>query len=217
MLIGVQSNERVSMTDRQEIDKAALRNEIESIKDAMGMNERYGSQFHLWLVYGVLVGLASMGSQAVVSLDLPWWGHWVSWGVLMGVGGVYQWFVPDDTAGGTTEAKPSIGLLYAAVFGYVLVVIAAVSAFLNGSASVVSSTVFAVFVGGVGTAYLLVGNVLKAYYIRRRDRWAFYVGGVWMLVLAALLPQVGLLREWGYAVFGLVFAVHSVGSYLYLR
>jgi hypothetical protein len=38
-----------------------------------------------------------------------------------------------------------------------------------------------------------------------------------MLVLAALLPQISLLRQWGYAVFGLVFAVHAVGSYLYLR
>jgi hypothetical protein len=205
------------MTDSQELDKAALRSEIESIKDAIGINERYGSQFHLWLVYGVLVGLASVGSQAVVSLDLPWWGHWVSWGVLMGVGSVYQWFVSDDTAGGTAEAKPSIGLLYAAVFGYVVVIIAAMSAFLDGSPSVVGSTVFAVFVGGVGTAYLLVGNVLKAYYIRRRDRLAFYVGGGWMLVLAALLPQVSILREWGYGVFGLAFAVHAVGSYIYLR
>ena len=205
------------MTENQEFDKAALRKEIETIKDAMGISERYASQFHLWLVYAVLVGMASIGSQAVVSLDLPWWGHWVSWGVFMGIGGIYQQIVTDDTGEGTAEAKPSIGLLYAAVFGYVLVVIAAMSVFLDGSASVVSSTVFAVFVGGVGTAYLLIGNVLKAYYIRRRDRWAFYVGGGWMLVLAALLPQISLLRQWGYAVFGLAFAVHAVSSYLYLR
>lgn len=217
MLIKVQSNFHSRMTESQEIDKTALREEIENIKDAMGINERYASQFHIWLVYAVLVGVASMGSQAVVSLNLPWWGHWVSWGLFMGIGGVYQGFVTDDTGEGTAEAKPSIGLLYAAVFGYVLVVVAAVSAFLDGPSSVVSSTVFAVFVGGVGTAYLLIGNVLKAYYIRRRDRWAFYVGGSWMLVLAALLPQIELLREWGYAVFGFVFGIHAVGSYLYLR
>lgn len=217
MFIRIQSDHLLRMTENQEFDTAALKKEIETIKDAMGMRERYASQFHLWLVYAVLVGAASIGSQAVVSLGLPWWGHWVSWGVFMGIGGVYQQFVTDDTGEGTAVAKPSIGLLYAAVFGYVLVVIAAMSAFLEGSPSVVSSTVFAVFVGGVGTAYLLIGNVLKAYYIRRRDRWAFYVGGGWMLVLAALLPQVGILRQWGYAVFGFTFAAHAVGSYLYLR
>ena len=72
-------------------------------------------------------------------------------------------------------------------------------------------------VGLVGVAYLVVGEALRAYYIRRRDRFAFYVGGAWMLVLAALLPSIEFFHTWGYATFGVVYAAHAVVSYLLLR
>jgi len=196
-----------------------LREELETIKEAMGLQERYGSELRLWLVYAVLVGLASLGSQAVVALELPPWGHWLSWGAFIGVGVVYQTVVlGDDYSGGDSEARPGLGLQYGAVLVYALVVLAVVAPLFPGAdPTLASSVVFAVAVGAVGTAYVLAGNVLKAYRIRRRDRLAFYAGGAWMLALAVLLPRVTLLQRWGYAVFGLAFAVHAVGSYLALR
>lgn len=207
------------MSGDAELDSEALRTELETIKDAMGLGERYESEFHLWLVYGVLVGLASLGSQAVVLYGLPGWGHWVSWGGFMSLGGIYQAVALDTSSGtGADGARPSLGLSYLAVFGYAVAVLVIAAPLFEGVGSAVaSSTVFAVFVGAVGLAYLLAGNTLQAYYIRRRDRYAFYVGGAWILGLAVLLPRVALLRRWGYAVFGVAFAVHAVASYLYLR
>lgn len=205
------------MTEDTEIDVEQLRTELDHIKDAMGIQERYPSQFQIWLIYGVLVAIAAVGSQLVVLLDLPGWGHWVSWGATMGLGGVYQWATTEGEAGGSTEAKPDIWLQYLAAFAYALVVLAIVAPLLaDASAPVASSTIFAIIVGGVGLAYLVAGNALKAYYIRRRDRYAFYLGGVWMFVLAALIPHVAILRQWGYAVFGIAFGVHALGSYIVL-
>lgn len=205
------------MTDETEIDVDRLRTELDQIKDAMGIQERYPSQFQLWLVYGVLVGLAALGSQAVVLLDLPGWGHWVSWGVFMGAGGVYQWLATDEYPDGEAGTKPDIALVYLAVLCYALVVIAAVSPLFAGAdEAVVGSTVFAVAVGAVGLAYLVAGNALKAFYIRRRDRLALYVGGLWMLGLALAIPRIPVLQRWGYAAFGIAFGLHAVGSYLAL-
>jgi hypothetical protein len=202
----------------EELDVEELRSELETIKDAMGIQERYPSQFQLWLVYGVLVALASLGSQAVVLLDLPGWGHALSWGGFMAAGSVYQYLaVDDETSSGGGEAKPSVPLVYLAVFAYAVVALVAVAPLFEGSdPTVASSTIFAVFVGAVGLAYLLAGNVLTAYYIRTRDRRTFYVGGVWMLVLAGLIPHIGVLQRWGYAVFGIAFGVHAVVSYVVL-
>jgi len=202
----------------KELDVEELRTELETIKDAMGIQERYPSQFQLWLVYGVLVALASVGSQVVVLLDLPWWGHWLSWGGLMALGAAYQTVGMDDyPTKRSEEAKPSLPLVYLGVFGYAVVVLTMIAPLFEGvDPAVASSTIFAIFVGGVGLAYLVVGNLLTAYYIRKRDRQTFYVGGLWMLVLAGLIPHVGILRTWGYAIFGIAFGVHAVVSYTVL-
>jgi len=202
----------------EELNVEELRAELETIKDAMGIQERYPSQFRLWLVYGLLVALASLGSQLVVLLELPWWGHWLSWGSLMALGGAYQAVGVDDyPEGGSAGAKPDIPMVYLFVFAYAVTVLTLIAPLFDGASDVVaSSTIFAVFVGAVGLAYLVAGNVLKAYYIRKRDRQTFYVGGVWMLLLAGVIPHVGVLRTWGYAAFGIAFGVHAVGSYVVL-
>ncbi len=202
----------------EELDVEQLRSELETIKDAMGIQERYPTQFRVWLVYGVLVALASVGSQAVVMQELPWWGHWLSWGGFMTAGGIYQAVAVDDrTSSQTGAAKPDLRLVYLSVFGYALVVLSFLSPLLEGvESAVASSTIFALFVGAVGLAYLVAGNLLQAYYIRKRDRLAFYVGGVWMLGFAGLLPQFALLRQWGYALFGIAFGLHAIGSYIVL-
>jgi hypothetical protein len=203
----------------EELDVEELQRELATIKDAMGLRERYPSQFQLWLVYGVLVGLASLGSQAVAVVGLPGWGHAVSWAGFMGLGNVYQYVALDDHTedGQTGGAKPSIGLQYVVVLAYAVLVVWLLAPALDSLAAVrASATIFAVAVGAVGLAYLLAGNALRAYYIRRRDRLAFYAGGVWMLALAAAIPTVPALQRWGYAVFGIAFGLHAVVSYYVL-
>jgi uncharacterized protein YhhL (DUF1145 family) len=136
----------------------------------------------------------------------------------MALGSAYQAVGLDDhpTTDGR-DAKPSIPLVYLSAFGFAVVVVTIVAPLVeSATAAVASSTVFAIFVGAVGLAYLVTGTLLKAYYIRRRDRQTFYVGGVWMLVLAGVIPHVAVLRTWGYAVFGIAFGVHAVASYIVL-
>lgn len=200
-------------------DVEALERDLERIKEAMGLQERYPSRFHAWLVYGLLVPLAALGSQAVVLYDLPGWGHLLSWGGFMGAGGVYLWLSGAEASGpGAGPGKPNIGVQWLTVFGYALVVLLAVSPALAGVDSVAAqATVFAVVVGAVGASYLLLANALEAYYVRQFDRRVIAVGGLWMLVLAAAIARVDLLRTWGYAAFGLAYFAYAMAAYLVLR
>jgi hypothetical protein len=205
------------MTDA-EIDVEALRTELDQIKDAMGLRERYPAQFRLWLVYGLLVPLAAFGSQAVATWDLSPWLHPVSWGAFMSVAGLFGWRHDSTESGGpTAEGKPDIWFQFLSVFAFGVVVMALLGPVAaDAPEDLVSITVFAAMVGLVGVAYLVVGNSMKAHYVRRRDRYALYAGGVWMLALAAAMPHVGALRTWGYAAFGVAFGVHAVVSYAVL-
>lgn len=204
------------MTDHDEIDVETLRTELDQIKGAMGLKERYPSQFRLWLVYGVLVFLAALGSQAVVTFELPDWGHSVAWFGFIGIGALYEWLVLDDheTSG---EAKPNIRLQGVAIAGFLVATFVIVGPLLEGAGDLeTTSTIFALILGTVGTYYIVAGSSMAAYYVRARDRYAFYIGGAWILAYAAVMPRIGLLQEWGYAVFGVLFALHAVGSYVAL-
>lgn len=205
------------MTDDTELDAEDLRAELNQIKEAMGLHERYPSQFQAWLVYAGLVLLASLVSQAIVTFELPPWGHPVAWFGLIGVGVAYgRYVLPDD--GTTGDAVPSIRVQGLAVAGYILAVLVAVGPLLDGAGEAVgTATQFGLILGGVGVYYLLVGSSLRAYRVRARDRYAFYAGGAWILAYAAAMPRVDVLQEWGYAVFGILFALHGVGSYVALR
>ncbi|PSP92169.1 hypothetical protein BRC87_00705 [Halobacteriales archaeon QS_4_66_20] len=207
------------MSEDSEIDPEMLRREVDQIKDAMGLQERYPSQFRLWLVFGVLVALASAGSQVIYLRDLSGSLHTVVWFGLLGVGWVYQWS-SGETDGGwsATGTKPRIGVLWASVFALYFVFVFTLGPAIDEVGGPESDMLlFSLVVGLVGVAYLVVGEALRAYYIRRRDRFAFYVGGAWMLVLAALLPSIEFFHTWGYATFGVVYAAHAVVSYLLLR
>lgn len=208
------------MSEDTEIDPAVLREEVDQIKDAMGLKERYPSQFDLWLVFGGLVFVASMGSQLIAIREMSGLLHSVVWFGLLGGGGLYQWWESrgSDWDHSPTGTKPRIGLLYPAVFSFVIVVAFTLFPEVDDVADAkLSALVFSQFVGLTGVAYVVVGEALRAYYIRRRDRWAFYLGGLWMLSLAVLIPTVELLHTWGYAMFGIVYAAHAVGSYFVLN
>lgn len=205
------------MSEATELDPDALQAELERIKDAMGLRERYPSQFDMWLVFGGLVLVASLGSQFVVLRDLPGYWHPVIWTVLMGAGGVFGWWRRSDEPVPSTGTKPNVLLQAAAVAAMYFVFVFGLAPALGGAGDrLVSITIFSLIIGLVGTAYIVAGESLKAYFIRRRDRYAFYVGGAWMLVLAALMPNVAVLHTWGYAVYGLLYVAYAVGAYLVL-
>lgn len=205
------------MTGESEIDVAALRSELDQIKDAMGIDERYPSQFRLWPVWGVLVLAASLASQYVALAALPGVLHAVVWFSFMGLGGVAQWRLVDPDPAGDTATKPDLWVQVGAVFSVYVVYVTTLGPALSGlDGQQAGAVLFGLIVALVGAAYVVAGNALKAYYIRRRDRWAFYVGGLWMLGLAVSIPNVPVLTRWGYAAYGVLFGVHSVVSYAVL-
>lgn len=204
------------MTDDTEIDPERLQRELDQIKGAMGIRERYPATFEYWAVYGLLVPVAAAVSQYVELAGLPGYWHPIAWFALMGLGGVYSWVGIDDEGTGTADAKPSIPLAFAAVFSYYLVVVVALSQVGPLDRTTEAALVFAMVVGLVGVAYLVVGNALRAYYIRRRDRFAMYVGGAWMVGLAAAIPVFDPLRTWGFAVYGALFGLYPLVTYVAL-
>lgn len=211
------ANSREGGASDPDIDRADLKAELDQIKDAMGLGERYPAEFRLWLVFGVLVFAASLASQYVLLRGLPSYLHGLVWFGFMGAGGAYQWYTVDrddwSRAGGEPSAYLQAGAVFSLYVVYVLVLGPALDPLPEQQASLV---LFSLIVALVGVAYLVMGNTLNAYNIRKLDRYAFYVGGGWMLVLAAAMPNVGFLRTWGYAVYGALFLLHSVGSYIVL-
>jgi len=207
------------MSDSAEVDPETLRRELKGIKDAMGLQERYPSQFGLWLVYGALVLAASLASQYIHLRELPGYWHPLAWFAILSLGGIYQWRALEARSGGfgSIGAKPRIPLQFAGVFALYFVFLVGVSPAFEGlGQGRTGILIFSPTVGLVGAAYLVVGESLRAYYIRRRDRWAFYAGGAWMLALAAVMPNVAVLETWGYVAFGGLYLLHAVGSYLAL-
>lgn len=200
-----------------EIDIDAVQEEVNQIKEAMGLQDRYPSQFQLWLVYGVLVAMAAGVSQFIVLNQLPGWYHPIAWFGLIGTAGALQWFQAGKSDGKPADAKPNIQLQFGAVFAYYAVIMTAVGVFPSVGYLVQSAVIFGMTVGLVGIGYIVVGSSLSAYYIRRRDRYSFYAGGVWMFVLAVMIPVVPVLRTWGYSVFGILYLVHSVAAYFLLK
>ncbi|WP_049928974.1 hypothetical protein [Halopiger goleimassiliensis] len=206
------------MTETDDVDVDALERDIAQIKEAMGLHERYPTQFRLWLVYGLLVLLASFGSQAVVTFDLPGWGHAASWFGFMGLGALYSWYVGEDyNHPETGDDYPDTGVQFLGIAGYLVVVLAVVTPTLETLTPLEeSATLFALVIGAVGATYVVQASTLKAYRIRARDRYTFYAGGLGMLAYAAVMVHVPLLLEWGYAIFGVGYAAYGIAAYMYL-
>lgn len=206
------------MTD-QEIDVDTLRTELDQIKDAMGIRERNEEVLEFWLYFGVLTALAAALSQYVHLQRLPAWYHTVIWGgIIGGFFVVLSLGVLDEQPtyfGG--EGKPDLSVLFVGVWlaSIPIQVVFGDSNVYDGYVTA-STRVLGLAIVLIGLAYFLSGNVLKAYYIRRRDRVPFYVGGLWMAVLGTAIPHVDVLRTWGYAVFGGCYLVYAVAVYVFL-
>lgn len=179
-------------------------------------DERYPGQRRMWLVYGVTIGLTAVATNVSFVVDLPNEGYVAMWFAMAGVIVGAQWRLvsrsrPDSVEG--VDWRVVTGAFVAALFALWTSVGDIIAN--NTEGAVRGAYFFSHFLLLLGLAFLVAGAVLKAERISRRDRLPFYLGGVWMLVLGAFVPYVEVLQYWGYAVFGVAFLVHAVGTYLF--
>lgn len=205
--------------DPPDVDPEQLQAQLSRIQEAMGIADRYGSAIERWLVYGALVAAASAVSQYLYANELSWVWYWVVWvGGMGGGSALVGWLRDGSTSFGGGDGTPDVEVLLTVVFLAVFPIFAVVGYFLRDLTYAETSLLtLSVIVVLIGVGYLVVGNVLKAHYIRARDRYAFYVGGVVLVVLGSLLPAFELSRTYPFLVFGGVYLAYSVAAYLYLR
>jgi hypothetical protein len=197
----------------ENVDPAELQRDLDRIKDAMGIADRYAGAVEQWLVFGVLVAVASALSQYVVLERLPDYWFAVIWlGVLGGGTAVLSWRY--DNRAGQNRSQPNvvtqIFVSYFASFG-VLFAVAPVIGDVGYLAW--NATLLGVVLVMLGVGYLVASETLKAHRIRARDRYAFAVGGVILVALGVAIPNVEALHTWGYAVFGATYLLYAVASY----
>lgn len=204
------------MANESNADVETIRHDVRRIKDAMGLGERYPSRIRDWLVFGALVTVASALSQYVHVRGYTAFWHPVIWFLFVG-GGAVAGFWRGRAESEPVGPRPSIPLVFGAAAIAYVPLLAIVAPFDDGlgyrRGSVVILGIVLVL---LGVAYLGVGNALRAYRIRRRDRYTFYLGGLGMLALGGALPNSAFLIEWGYATFGGLYLVYALGSYAVL-
>ncbi|MCU4742099.1 hypothetical protein OB955_00580 [Halobacteria archaeon AArc-m2/3/4] len=204
-----------------EADVDRLRTDIEQIKSAMAIEERYPGQRRLWLVHGVLVGLAGVLTNVVFVYPWPEYVYILVWAAVFGLVGFTQWQTSVSAGTGfddpDPEPKPSWTIVFGTLVAGLFVLTSIVDPVLADVESVLQGAFFfSVAFTILGMGYLLVGTILRSYRIQPIDRYPFYVNGVWILLFAWLMPFVEWLHYAGYAVFGILFFLHGAGTYYLL-
>lgn len=205
------------MSEDSQVDPSELQAQLDQIKTAMDIDERYPGQRRMWLVYGLAIGLTAIVTNVSFVVDMPDWGYVVLWFAMAGAIIGAQWQLvsrsrPEGAAGGIDWRV--IGVAFVAALLALWVAVGDVIG-QNTEGAVRGAHFFSHVVLFIGLGFLVAGVVLRAERIRRRDRLPFYFGGLWMLLLAAFVPHVEILQYWGYAVFGVAFLCHSVATYLF--
>lgn len=203
----------------EELDVDELRTELNQIKDAMGIQDRYESATSMWLLFGIAVPLAAALSQYVFTARLPGWLHALVWGGVLGGGYVVWCLLADevDEMEVSPEGKPNLFVQFGVVYFTVLPLQAVVAAFVPELGYVEEALlVQSLIVVLIGLAYAIFGSSLAAYYVRFRDRAVFYAGGVWMVALGTAIPHVAFLRSWSHATFGGIYFVYAMTAYVVL-
>lgn len=206
------------MSDETELDVEELRSELDQIKDAMGIHQRYEGATSQWLLFGVLVPVAAGLSQYVLLAQLPLYYHSLIWAGVLGGGAAVgtRLFVEYETRS-TGDNKPTLFVQFGAVFGSFYLLLAIMNAYtpeLGYTARTASGLAMSLVL--LGVAYIVMGNSLRAYYIRKRDRYALYVGGLLMAALGVAIPFSPTLEIWGYAVFGGTYFGYAMTTYAVL-
>lgn len=205
-----------------EIDTKQLKKEVSQIKSAMGISDerfRYNPRF--WLYWGMLIGLASLLSQIAVIYRVPEYLS-IIWFTLFFGGTFASGYIlrseDSERSSMIQENKPKMWIVFFSVAVGGMVVLQNMFSHLNDmgyyyNISIIASTIW----GLIGIAYLLTGNTLKAYYIRAKDRYTFYIGGILIILMSMLTPNVEFLQKWTYSIFGVFFIAFSVTSYFYMK
>lgn len=197
----------------EDVDRADLQRDLDRIKEAMGLAERYEDAPEQWLGFGVVVAVACALSQYVVVARLSqawfaavWLGLFGALGVVLSRRYGYS-FEPGST-------RPNVGFQIFAVYVAALPITVVAGTFLP-ELTYLEETAFtlATILVLLGAGYVVAGETMKAYHIRDRDRYAFHVGGLLMVALGVAIATYEPLYEWGYAAFGGVYLAYAVASY----
>jgi len=203
-----------------DVDPEELQRQLSEIKGAMGLAEQYPGRARLWLVAGLLIGLAALLVQATFFLDetLGATAYTAVWGGFCVVAVATLWFLSVRLP---QRDSPAVAPSWRTLYGSLAV-------FLAGAAGVAGDVArqvpgldrallyFGLVIATLGLALLVTGAVLASYRVRRRDRLVFYVGGAWVLVYASWIPYVQVLRYVGVGLFGILFVLYAVAAYVYL-
>lgn len=209
----------------QEIDTDKLRKEVGQIKNAMGINDKKTKwKPQQWLNWGFLIAIASLISQIIVIYRIPGPLISITWfGVLFGGRYMNSFLLKQDENKSsiiTLENKPNTYVIWITIFIGGWLILMNLLSIINWTASGYYESYSAItscFFGLAGIAYILTGNSMKAFYIRAKDRYAFYTGGSLMILLSLIIPNIEFLHKWTYSVFSVFFIFFAIGSYLYLK
>lgn len=208
------------MSQDRDVDVEELRGDIEQIKAAMGIQERYSGATSMWLFFGVAVPVAAAISQYVHLERLPAWYHSLIWLGILGGGFVGYLLLSDESVRPANEGtgKPNLFVQFGLVY-LASIPLQSIAFEYAGDVEYVpaSAAALSIILVMLGVAYGILGSSMAAYHVRRRDRWLFYVGTVWMVALGTLIPGRPFLEEWAYAVFGGLYFVYAVGAYAVMR
>jgi len=204
------------MSER-DVDPRDLQQDLDRIKDAMGIAERYEGAPEQWLLFGVFVALGSAVSQVLVLERAP--GFWfpVVWLVLLG-GSALGLSRRYDYSYAPGTGDPNVGFQILVAYLGSFAVLFAVAPLLADDLGYLAENALTLglIVVMLGLGYLVAGETLKAYRIRARDRYALHAGGVLMVALGVAIPNLEALHTWGFAAFGASYGVYAAASYLVL-
>jgi hypothetical protein len=197
----------------EDVDPSALQEDLDRIKDAMGIAERYESATEQWLLFGAFVAVGSAVSQLLVLERAP--GYWfpVVWLGLLAASavGLSRRY---DYSYAPGHGDPNVGFQILVVYLGSFATLFAVEPFLPELDYLAQNALLlGLIVVMLGLGYLVAGETLKAYHIRARDRYALHAGGVLMVALGVAIPNVESLHTWGFAAFGTSYAVYAAASY----
>jgi len=204
----------------ESVDPEELQRQLSDIKGAMGLAERYPGRARLWLLAGLLVGVAALLVQATFRFHetLGSTAYVAIWGAFSVVAVATLWLVSSRLPSREPpEGAPSWRVVYGSLAAFV-VAATGVTGDVAGQVPGLDRALlyFGLVIATVGLGLLVTGTVLAAYRIRRRDRLVFYAGGAWVLLYASWLPYVDLLRYAGVGIFGALFVAYAIGAYAYL-
>jgi hypothetical protein len=210
----------MSDTVDEDIDAAQLERQLSEIKGAMGLAEQYPGRARLWLYGGLLIALAALFAQATFFFHerLSGTAYTAIWVAFVAVVIAASWWLATRLP---TTDPPATAPSWRAVFGGLAAFLAAATGVAAPAATQVGGLgrailFFGLGIAAIGLGLVVTGAVLSVYRVRRRDRLVFYAGGAWVLVYAAWLPHVQILRWVGVGLFGVLFGLYAVGAYVYL-